>query len=475
MHNHHRIILVLLVVFALTGCALHRPGMIALPEPPDAFLEQGAAAPYAPTGRWWESFGDPALDALMAEMFAQNLELERAFARLEQARAQVRSVRSARLPFAAIEGERGRLMQPSFAGDFTGDNQRLAAAAGFEIDLWGKLASRSKAARKEAQATLEELQTLYLGLSAELAGAYYLAVEQRSQIELAEHTVASFADTLTRVESRYRLGLVPALDVYQARQTLAAAQAARHVFEANLASAEHAIAVLLGRYPDRETAGTLATLPTLPEAFAVGLPAQLVGSRPDLRAALRRVEAADARVAAAIADRFPSLNLIGSYGSSRQDFSTGLIAGDFWSLLGSLALPVVDGGRRRAEVDHGRAVLREAMGRYRLAVLGAFREVEDTLAANWAGQRRIARLEETEAATSAALRLSMDRYLNGLTDYLPVLTSQRSHVEVQSRLLAARRQLIAERIGLARALGGEWMSGEVEERLTAAQAKGSDS
>lgn len=474
MHAIRRLAACAAALLALSGCLAQRPAEVALPALPEAYLEQRAAAADVPPERWWKALGDPALDGLMAELFAGNLDLDQAFARLAQARAQARSVRSAQLPFVTAEGEAGRSRQPSFAGDVTGNSERLAAAAGFEIDLWGKLAARTDAARKEGEANLEELRTLYLGLSAELADLYYLAVEQRAQLELAGRTIASFADTAERVERRYRAGLVPAVDVYQARQSLAAAQAGRHRFEADLAAAEHAIAVLLGRYPGREAAGRLATLPSLPESFAVGLPSQLVGRRPDLRAALRRVEAADARVAAAIADRFPSINLLGSYGSSRQDFSTGLISGDFWSLLGSFMLPVADGGRRRAEVERSRAVLREAVARYRQAALGAFREVEDALSGSWAGEERVARLEETERATAAALRLSTDRYLSGLTDYLPVLTAQRSQVEVQSRLLSARRQLISQRIALARALGGSWMDEPLQRRLQTIAAKESN-
>lgn len=475
MRHRQRIILCAFCLIVLAGCSLHRTREISLPAKlPDAYLEQGAFSSGAPLSRWWKSFGDPRLNSLMTGLFSANLELEQAFARLDQARSAVRGVRGARLPFVNIEGEAGRQGQPSFAGDFTGENRSLTAAAGFEVDLWGKLAARTSAAEKDAQASLEELRTLYLGLSAQLADLYYLAVEQRSQIDLAEQTVASFTDTLKRVEERYRAGLAPALDVYQARQSLAGARASRHVFEANLAAAEHAIAVLLGRYPGRDAAGELAALPPVPEAFPVGLPAELVERRPDVKAALRRIEAADARVAAAIAERFPSVNLLGSYGNSRQEFSTGLIAGDFWSLLGKLMLPVVDGGRRRAEVDRSRAVVREAVARYQQAALDAFREVEDALAANRADEQRIVRLKENAAAAESALRLSLDSYLNGLTDYLPVLTAQRSDFEVRSLLLAARRQLISDRITLARALGGVWMIDPIEDRLTL-NAKGSDS
>ena len=451
----------------LSACTFYERTAVQLPDRlPSHYLERpDQRASAKPLQRWWEQFGDDQLNRLMTELFAQNLQLDQAFSRLEQARATVRVVRSARFPAVDLNADAGRSMQPTFSGDVTGNNSQYAAAARFELDLWGKLAARDRAAMKNAEATYEELQTLFLSLAAQLADLYYLAVEQRAQLALTDNTIVSFEDTVDLVESRYRAGLVPALDVYQARQNLAAAKATRPVFSANLAAAEHALAVLVGRYPKRELAGSLAMLPPLEESFPEGLPSELVGNRPDLRAALRRVEAADENVAAAIAERFPSINLLGNYGYSRQDFSTGLIKGEFWSLLGNLTLPVIDAGRRKAEVERNQAIVRERVANYQQALLEAFQDVEDALSDSLASEQRIAGLIETEAATSGALRLSLNRYLYGINDYLPVLTAQRNQFEVQSQLLSSRRELISARISLLRALGGNWMSEEIERRL----------
>jgi NodT family efflux transporter outer membrane factor (OMF) lipoprotein len=253
--------------------------------------------------------------------------------------------------------------------------------------------------------------------------------------------------------------------MYQARQSLAGAKAARPVFAARLAEAEHAIGVLLGHYPERVSGERLVQVPGAPVLYAVGIPAELISQRPDLQAALQRVAAADARVAAAIADRFPSIRLSGNYGSLHQEVAAGLIKGEFWSLLGELALPVVDGGRRRAEVDRKEAALREAVAAYQQKVLAAFQEVEDALANNHASGQRVELLAETARATGASLRLSTDRYLAGLDDYLPVLTAQRADADTRSRLIAAQRQLLADRISLARALGGSWMQEQMNSRV----------
>ena len=452
---------------AMVGCTLHEPSPVTLPvEPPPGYLEsREGGMTNAPTERWWLAFQDEQLNRLMEELFRQNLELTQLISRLDQVESLVRINRSAQLPFLSSDGSLSRSQQPSLNDDFIGNTEQLSLVAGFELDLWGKLKARTKAAQLDYAAGQEDLQTLYIGLSARLADLYFLAVEQRAQMALNDQLVASYVDTEQRVERRYRLGLAPAIDMYQSRQTQTAARSIRYLYEARLAEAEHAISVLLGRYPEQNKNGSLAELPAAPDLPGVGIPADLLNNRPDLRAALTRVGAADERVAAAIADRFPSISLSGSYGTLRQDVTAGLLTGEFWSLLGNLSMPIVDGGRRRAEVDRQQAALREAVALYQQTVLSAFKDVEDALANNYATAQRLEQLAATAEATGATLRLSTDRYLAGLDDYLPVLTAQRTDFETRSNLLAARRQLLVDRISLARALGGSWMQDLMNARL----------
>ncbi len=457
----------LLTTLLITGCSLHNPTKVKLSvDPPPEYLENLAAAEHGlPVDQWWLAFNDEHLNLLMAELFDQNLEIVQAIARLEQVEAAFKITRSAQSPILLGEGSLSRSGQPGFTNDFTGNSQQLSLAAGYELDLWGKLAAQSQAAELELSASRQDVQTLYLGLSARLTDLYFLAVEQRAQLALTDQSIASFADTAARVENRYNLGLVPAVDMYQARQNLTGAQATRYIFEANLAEAGHASAVRIGSDPARSRGDSLDQLPGAPGLFMVGIPADLISQRPDLQAALQRVEAADAQVAAAIADRFPSISLSGGYGSLRQDITAGLLKGEFWSLLGNLTLPIVDGGRRLAEVERQEAALREAVATYQQKVLLAFQEVEDALVNNFTTEQRIVSLAETTQATGASLRLSTDRYLAGLVDYLPVLTAQRTDFDVSSRLLAAQRQLLVDRISLARALGGAWMQDKMNARL----------
>lgn len=457
--------LVLLAALLAGGCSLHRPQVITSPPAPERFLNAPPpAAAAAVQDLWWRSFDDPRLDALIERALAGNLDLAQALARQEQAEALLLGAEAARYPSLSLEGQSRRERSQSFGGTFTGSSQRLSLAAGYELDLWQKLRQRRSAAELETGASGEDYQALGLGLAAQIADLYYLAVEQRGQLVLADATSAAFADTLQRVEHRYREGLVPALDVYQARQSLAAAKARRPQIEATLAVAEHALAVLAGDYPATDPARSAATLPDLTPELPGGLPSELLLRRPDIAAALLRLQASDARIGAAIAERFPAFNLGAALGHAETALISGDISGVFWNLLLNLSAPVFDGGRRQAEVERSEAVFREQLARYQKTVLSAFQEVEDALVKNRSSAARLQLLAEREAAASASLRLALDRYLQGLTDYLPVLTSQGLQLDAEAQLLAARRQLISDRIALHRALGGSWMAEALAER-----------
>jgi NodT family efflux transporter outer membrane factor (OMF) lipoprotein len=426
-------------------------------------------------GKWWEDFGDEELNILIEEAFRSNLDIAQAYERLRQSLAVIRITGSSRWPDFSIDASGGRSRQSGFfrgssseAGGFgpvTFNTYSLSASAGYEIDLWNKLGSRTGAVRLDALASEQELKALFISISAQLADLYFLAVEQGAQLELSDRTIASFQDTLDRVESRYHAGLVPALDVYQSRQNLSAAMARRPVFESNMAVSLNALSVLTGSLPD---AGTGYGVKELRDTggFPAGIPSQLLIRRPDIQASILRLKASDKRIGEAIADRFPSFNLIGGYGGTSGEVKSVLDSPNiFWNLLLQAAQPVFDAGRRKAEVDRAEAVFREDLAAYHQLVLNAFREVEDALANISASEERINMLKESVSASESALRLTLDRYIQGLSDYLPVLTQQLAHFNAESNLIAVKRQIISDRIQLIRALGGEWADNALEEYI----------
>ncbi len=464
----------------LFGCS---PYASRVPEEPFKMPQKFSGAAEGQTsaplsGNWWERFNDKNLNALMEEAFRNSPDVTQAHERLIQARAAAGIARSAQWPQVNINADGGRTRQSGFsavAAGFSGGalvtgstftSYKLSAAAGYEVDLWRRLASTTGAARLDALASEENLKSIYISISAELADLYFLAAEERAQIELSKKTIEAFRDTLERVEGRYRAGIVPALDIYQSRQNLATARAGLPLFKADLDVTLHAISVLIGRVPEHEITEPGASLKEVP-GFPTGLPSVLLSNRPDIKAALLKLRADDMRVGAAIADRLPAFNLIGDYGGASERLSDILDSPNIlWNILIEAALPVIDGGRRKAEVVRTKAVLRESLSLYRQTVLQALKEVEDALTKGRATAERIQRLEERASASEDALRLALDTYLHGLSDYLPVLTEQERFYSAKSELLTARRLFISNRIELARALGGGWTEGPVAKRLS---------
>jgi len=457
--------LILLLTLTLTGCTLHKSTIkdAQLIIPPSYTTEAQKAADLS--GRWWEKFEDETLNELIEAAFSNNLDISQAYERLQQSLARMRIAGASRGINTNIEGFGGKARQSSAFGTIRDDTYSLSAAAAYEIDVWGKLKSTTNAARLDALASEEDLKALYISISAQIADLYYLAVEQRAQLALSDQTIASFQDTLDHVERRYQEGLVPALDVYQSRQNLASAKAVRPLFDSSLAVTLNSISDLTGNFQDKEIGGSAYELINAP-SFNEGIPSQLLTGRPDIRSAYLKLEASDERIAASIADRFPSFNIAGTYGGTSEKARTVLDSPNiFWNILLKAAQPVLDAGRRKAEVDRTKSVFREKLAAYHQAVLNAYREVEDSIAKSRASEERIAMLSNTVSASENSHRLALNNYMQGLTDYLPVLTEQVRHFTARSNLLTAKRQFISDRIQLARALGGEWADNAASEHL----------
>ncbi len=459
----------LLFLILINGCSLRKQPLDYSVNLPDSFSQGPAAEGAFPVqGKWWKHFGDEHLNALMEEAFLSNLDIAQAYERYNQAQAVFRSAESVGSLQINIAASASRSRQSLPSGIQTAGRYGLSAAASYEIDVWKKLSSRAEAARLESSASQNDVRALYISISASVADLYYLAAEQSAQVELADRTIASFRETLQGVENRYLEGLVPVIDVYQARQNVAIAEARRIVFRKNLEVALNALSVLLGKFPFEKARPNFSELPEPPD-FRAGLPSQMLIHRPDIRAALFRVQASDERLAAAIADRFPSFSLTGSAGGLSEQARNILDSPNlFWSLLIDAVQPILDGGRRRAEVERSEAVLRERLLAYHKTVIEAFREVEDALVRSREAGLLIERLSERVSAATEELRFATDNYLLGLNDYLPVLLAQRRYYESAGALLDARRQFITARIELARAVGCGWMEENMDLRLSSA-------
>ncbi|MGM0575708.1 MAG: TolC family protein [Myxococcota bacterium] len=426
-------------------------------EPPERFSRSGGAA--VPE-RWWAAFDDSRLDGLVEEALRSNLDLKTAWERLREARAVVDRESSGLLPDvdAVLEGE---IRRPE---DTARDLEQLwlGLAADYEVDLWGRIRSSIQAEEHRARASHLDYRTAALSVSAEVARTWFRVIEARGRLALLEEQVEANEKVLDLLESRFASGQVRRVDVVRQRRLLESTRELEHTARADLAVSQHQVAVLLGRPPTAEVDGEDRNLPAPPPVPETGVPGELVKRRPDVRRAHSLLLAADREMAAAVADRYPRLSLSARAGTEGSTASE-LFEGWFVSLAANLLAPLFDGGEREAEVDRTAAVTRQRLYEYGQTALVAFREVEDALARERQHAERIRSLaDQVDLARQASERLRVE-YLNGVTDYIDVLTALTEEQRLRRDLLAARRALLEARVGLYRALAGGFETEREEE------------
>lgn len=455
--------LLLLSLLLLTACNPLRPAQLKLPETPEHYATEQTKAAVQLSEHWWTDFHDPQLNQLQQQLFSNNLDLHQALYRLQQLEALQKMAVATLWPQLNLSGSLSRDQSPAIPRDTTSTNSRLSIAAGYEIDLWNKLRDKEKAADLRQQAGERDVQALLLSLSAQLSEQYFLAVEQRAQLELLQQQAARKNDFLLTVTDRYRVGLSTGTEVYQAQQNLAIVKTQIPDRQTALTRAENSIALLLGQLP-----GSISIdaneLPQLNNVVDIGLPADLLTRRPDVAAALLQLEATDRELAAALAEKLPAINLSATLGRSATHLAVGDIEGTFWNLALGLAQPIFDGGRRQAETERQKALRDEKLAAYQQTLLTAFQEVETALVAETNTTDKSARLERQRQINRNNLQLTQDNYLYGLTDSRDLLLSQILQLDILSQQLNNHRQQLSHRITLARALGGSWMAGEINQQ-----------
>lgn len=436
------------LIAALPGCASHEP-MEATPftDAPPLSITDGAARP----DRWWEAFNDPSLDASVESALSQNFSLRIAYERLREADAITGIERSFRSPTLDATAS-GGLFDGSDVDNHT--EIALGLQASYEVDLWGRISANIEAAELEADATFEDLQAAGVSLSAEIATAVYRHTEASLQLLLLESQVQTNRDVLTVIEERFAIGQSDGADVLRQRQLVEATLEQHITTRATLDVLEHQILVLTGA-PPQESTETLSPeqLPEIPRLPEVGLPAELLQRRPDVRAAFLRLQSTDASVAAAVRDQYPALN-IGAAISTAAENPSGLFDSWIATLTGQLIAPIIDGDRRKQEVQRALAVRRQQLAAYGDTVLLAFQEVEDALALERFQILRIDNLMNQLELARVTYRQLRNQYLNGAADFIDVLVALRNQQDLERALLSARLAHVEFRISLYRAIAG---------------------
>ena len=454
----------LLVALGLIGCS-SAPSNIApsLPAAPATFKEAdrrwtvAVPAEAQPRGTWWKAFADPVLDELVERAGNSNTSIQLAAARLEQARAVLRSAEANRSPQANLNAGVTRQGGPLInAAGSDGTLINTSVSLSYEADLFGRLAKVTEAALRDAQAREALMQSTRLLVQADVAQTYFLLRALDRERAIVRGTVASYQEVLRLTERRFRAGLVADLDVERVRTEVAATESELLTLSRRRAELEHALAVLVGEVASSfsidETEWT-ASLPVIP----AGIPSTVLARRPDVSAAQRSMLAAQARLGAAQAAWFPSVALTAAGGYASPElgdlFKMSMQA---WVIGGLLALPLFDGGRREAAVKGATAELEASLATYREQILVAFRDVEDQLSS----LRLLADQTEIQnravASATRATMLSGSRYRSGLASQLDFLDARRTELRNQRQASQVRSAQYQATVGLVRALGGSW-------------------
>lgn len=445
--------LLLWILVAAVGCGTP-PAVFESPVPlPERFSKRGLVEQPA---EWWRAFDDSQLNALMEEAFEGNLSLRVAWHRLGQAAAIARESAADFYPDVSGEASASRTGSRVSGNSSYLSGVALGVAASYEVDFWGRVKSSADAVGLDYEASREDLAAAAITLSARVVRTWFLMREQVGQIELLDEQIETNEQMLEVITLRFRRGQGSAIDVLQQRQLVELRKGDRVQVASNLKVLGHLLAVLLGRAPESplpEPEGTIPRMAALPQT---GLPGELVAQRPDVKAAFLRVRSADRRVAAAIAERFPTLRVTGRLETSGPQ-ANDLFENWFANIAAGLVGPIFDGYRREARVERRRAILNESLALYGEAILRALREVEDALSREEHQVEFLSRLERQVELSSSVIERSRDNYFKGVLDYLRVLDALRLHQALQRRHLAQRLQLVGFRIDLHRALAGGWL------------------
>jgi NodT family efflux transporter outer membrane factor (OMF) lipoprotein len=420
---------------------------------------------------WWDVFGDPTLGTLIDTAYRQNLDLRTAATRVLQAEAQ-RNITAGNL-FPQTQN-----FQASYLHGQITRNIAVASIPGFavfgppnivnlwntgfnaswELDFWGRLRRNVESANAQLDSSVENYRAALVTLVAEVATAYVQIRTFQQRIAYARQNAELQRGSLGIAEARLREGAAPALDVEQARANLAQTEATIPPLVVSLRQANNRLCVLLGQPPeDLLRSINEGAIPTAPPEVAVGIPADLLRRRPDVRRAMAAAAAQSAQIGVAEADFYPRVAVSGYLGYVADDI-THLFGEGSWTgiILPSVQWKLLNYGRILNNVRYQDALFRQRVLEYQQAVLTAGREVEDGLVAFVQNQVQARSLERSVRAAERSVELVLQQYRSGRADFNRVFTTESQLVVQQDQLAATRGSIALALISVYRALGGGW-------------------
>jgi NodT family efflux transporter outer membrane factor (OMF) lipoprotein len=465
------------VALVVAGCAVgpdYQPPDNALPRGWQEARQRGIETQPAELAKWWTEFKDPLLDSLVERAVRSNLDLRIAEARIREARGALGIVGADLWPSVDVSASysrnrssanavgsptQGAVAAPTGDRRLEQDLYKTGFDAGWEIDIFGGVRRRVEAAEASIEASVEDRRAVLVTLLGDVAKSYIDLRGFQRRIAVAEDNLRAQQETLSITKVRFDAGLASDLEVAQAEGQVSATAAQIPILRSGLKQALYRLDVLLGAQPGA-ISGEVAKeepIPALPPQAKVGLPAELLRRRPDIRRAERQLAAATAQIGAATADLYPRFSLIGAFGLQSVSASDWLGAPSrFWSIGPTITWPVFDAGRIRANIEIRNAQQEQALRLYEKSVLTAIEDVENALVNYGNEQTRYRSLIDGVAANRRAVQMANELYRQGLVPFLNVLDAQRSLYAAENDLTQSEATMASNLVALYKALGGGW-------------------
>ena len=444
----HKKYLLIVGFIILGGCSFHTINPFPTPDiqPPQAYSITVEDPEF--TSPWWEGFDRPVLTNLVEQSLLKNYDIAQSVAILNQSSALARQTGSRSLPQIDLDGDTSTDWEGS---EKQRGNTIIGASLSWDLDIWNRIGNAAKADRLEAQARLEDVDTIKLLTSTQIANAYFGAIASHQTIALLKEQLKLDRDLQSLLQLRLNEGVGTNVEVLQQRARVADSETLIPLAESDLQIFENRLDVLTGNMPDATNRvmsdETLKFSDNMP---AIGVPAKLLLNRPDLRSARAELVAADADIGAAIADRLPNVTLNGSYAFSDNQNFTGPVG----ALMGTFVQPLLDWGQRKAEVERNKALYQERLAAYTQLYLEAVEDVESALIREIKQREFLKKLTAQKNILQRTVNATKDRYTSGIDDYLPVIDALTELRAVQRDLITEQLTLINIRIDLFRAIGG---------------------
>lgn len=412
--------------------------------------------------QWWKSFGDTTLDSLISIAVDRNYSVLTAIDRMNMAKAGLRMERSGFFPTVGINAGWTRQQTSGNTSELPQSTQHyydVSANMSWELDIFGSIRQRVKAQKETFAASKEEYTAVMVSLSAQVASSYIQLRELQQELKVVERNCASQAAVLKITEVRYNTGLVSKLDVAQAKSVYFSTKASIPQLESGINQYITSLAVLLGTYPQeiRPVLERVGELPDYMEPISIGIPADLLMRRPDIRSAEHQINAQAASLGASKSDWLPQIFIKGSVGYASKDFKDLTKHKSFtYEIAPALSWTIFSGGKLVNATKSARAQLDEAIDQFNQTVLTAVQETDNAMTAYRSSIKQIVALREVRNQGQETLTLSLDLYKQGLTPFQNVLDAQRSLLSYENQLVQARGNSLLQLIALYQALGGGW-------------------